>query len=155
MWSALPRPPARLRTSPHWLRCLRTRSSPAQTKAQLRPERNRPAAGSRLLLEETRCSAPARARRGPSTISRIRPSPRAYWHTCAKTLNEVLLATRALKTRYAALRAEVTSSTETIDQRIATLASAYDLRIAALASAHDLLITALASRPSGLTASSL
>ena len=66
----------------------------------------------------------------------------------AKTLTEVLLALRALETRYAALRAEVTSSTETIDQRAAAIASAYALRIAALGTAHDLRIKSLeASRP--------
>ena len=67
MWPALP--PARLRTSPHWLLCLRARSSPPRTKSRLRPERNGPAKDSRLPREEPWYSAPAKARRRPSTIS--------------------------------------------------------------------------------------
>ena len=54
--------------------------------------------------------------------------------THAETLTEVSLATRTLKTRCAALHAEVTSSTATIDQRAGAVALACDLRIAALAS---------------------
>ena len=71
----------------------------------------------------------------------------------AKTLNEALLALRALETRHSALRAEATSPTETTDQRMAAMASAYGLRIPELGATHDLRIRSLeSSRPSGLTA---